>query len=110
MVWLPSWAHRLWDRFGPARRLMRIEGDELPAKMPGRNVVLTVDDGEPWSVGLLCPCQCGDVIEMLVAPGVAPRWDVAVDAEGRPTLSPSVWRNVGCRSHFWLRAGRVHWC
>jgi hypothetical protein len=74
------------------------------------DVVLTIDEGEPWSVGIRCPCQCGGVIEMLVLPGAKPRWDVAVDHRGRPTISPSIWRNVGCKSHFWLREGRVHWC
>ncbi|MDM9644782.1 DUF6527 family protein [Rhizobium sp. S163] len=28
----------------------------------------------------------------------------------RPTLHPSVWRNSGCRSHFWVRRGRIAWC
>lgn len=51
-----------------------------------------------WSVGMMCPC--GATIEMLVFDGAKPRWDIAVDANGRPTLRPSVWRNTGCRSHF----------
>jgi hypothetical protein len=32
------------------------------------------------------------------------------DARGRPTLRPSVWLRTGCRSHFWIRDGRVEWC
>ncbi|MBJ3786408.1 hypothetical protein JEQ47_16905 [Devosia sp. MSA67] len=107
---VPKWVHRLLDRFGPARRLHVIAGDRLPPRMPARDLVLAVDDGEPWSIGIQCPCRCGDVIEMLVIPGARPRWDFTIDDDGRPTLSPSVWRNVGCKSHFWLRKGRVHWC
>jgi len=57
-----------------------------------------------------CPCGCGHVIELLVVAEAKPRWDVAVDAKGRPTLSPSVWLQKGCRSHFWLRNGRIRWC
>ena len=110
MIALPKSVHWVWDRFGPARRLRVIEGDQLPSKMPGRDVVLTVDDGEPWSIGMVCPCRCGDVIEMLVIAGATPRWSIQTDAAGRPTVSPSVWRNTGCKSHFWLRKGRVHWC
>ncbi|WP_407119579.1 DUF6527 family protein [Bradyrhizobium sp. LMG 9283] len=41
---------------------------------------------------------------------VKPRWDVVVDAEGRVSLHPSVWRRTGCRSHFWIRKGKVVWC
>ncbi|WP_425373246.1 DUF6527 family protein, partial [Klebsiella pneumoniae] len=33
-----------------------------------------------------------------------------VDGKGRPTLYPSIWRTTGCRSHFWVRIGRIHWC
>ncbi|WP_338341959.1 DUF6527 family protein [Shinella sp. WSC3-e] len=47
---------------------------------------------------------------MLVVDAGKPRWDIAVDAKGRPTLRPSVWRNTGCKSHFWLRSGRIVWC
>ncbi|WP_310503288.1 DUF6527 family protein [Rhizobium sp. BK176] len=57
-----------------------------------------------------CPCGCGDTIELLVAAETKPCWDVAIDEKRRPTLHPSVWRQKGCRSHFWIRRGRVHWC
>lgn len=49
-------------------------------------------------------------MEVMVLPGVAPRWDVSHDAKGRVTLHPSVWRRDGCRSHSWLRAGKIVWC
>lgn len=107
---LPRWLHRLCDRFGPARRLQIVMGDELPSSMPSRDVVLTRDDGEAWSVGMLCPCRCGATIEILVVDGAKPRWNIDVDTKGRPTLCPSVWRNTGCRSHFWVRSGRIVWC
>lgn len=110
MTRLLRWLHRLWDRFGPARRLHIVEYEMLPTRMPHRDLVLTKDDGDPWSVGMLCPCQCRNVIEILVTPGVRPRWDFEVDAAGRPSLSPSVWRKSGCRSHFWVRKGRIMWC
>nr|WP_246810918.1 DUF6527 family protein [Ensifer sp. ENS09] len=57
-----------------------------------------------------CPCGCGDTIELLVVDGAKPRWDLTMDEASRPTLHPSVWRGKGCRSHFWVRHGRIHWC
>lgn len=107
---LRQWFHHLWDLYGPARRLRVIEQDSLPARMPLRDLVMTKDDGDAWSVGMLCPCRCGSMIELLVIPGAKPRWDVDIDKKGRPSLKPSVWRQSGCRSHFWLRNGRVFWC
>jgi hypothetical protein len=38
-----------------------------------------------------------------------PHWTLSVDASGRPTLRPSVWRTTGCKSHFWIRNGQTVW-
>tara|TARA_R110002020_G_scaffold69730_9_gene181452 strand:- start:25466 stop:25798 length:333 start_codon:yes stop_codon:yes gene_type:complete len=105
-----SWFRRLWDRHGPARRLLVVQGDSLPDGLPSRDIVLVRDDGDDWSVGMRCPCGCGDTIELMVLEEARPRWDITVDSARRPTLHPSVWRKTGCRSHFWLRRGRIHWC
>jgi hypothetical protein len=104
------WWRNVLARLGSRRRLRIIEGDSLPPRMPIRDVVLARDDGEDWCVGMLCPCGCGHVIELLVVAEAKPRWDVAIDSKGWPTLSPSVWLQNGCRSHFWLRNGRIYWC
>jgi hypothetical protein len=104
------WFRRLWDNVLPARRLVVADGDGLPDEMPRRDVVLVRDDDEDWSVGMRCPCGCGETIELMVIPEAEPKWALTADKKGRPTLHPSVWRKVGCRSHFWMRAGRVHWC
>jgi len=101
---------KLLDRASPARKLIVILGDSLPARMPWRNLILAKDDGEDWCVGMRCPCGCGRIIELLVIPEANPRWSLSVDPAGRPTLQPSVWLRDGCRSHFWMRNGRVEWC
>ncbi|MDN3563719.1 DUF6527 family protein [Paeniroseomonas aquatica] len=104
------WWRNTWARIAPRRRLIIIEGDSLPKRLPRRNLVLAREGGEDWCLGMRCPCGCGDTIELLVIDEAKPRWDIALDGNGRPTLSPSVWRKKGCRSHFWLRGGRVEWC
>jgi hypothetical protein len=38
-----------------------------------------------------------------------PCWQVTRHQDGTATLHPSVWRQKGCYSHFWLRRGRIHW-
>lgn len=105
-----KWWRNTLERFGPRRRLRVIEGDSLPARLPRRDLVLARDDGEDWCVGMRCPCGCGYAIELLVVAEAKPRWDVKVDANGVSTLTPSVWRQKGCGSHFWIRAGRIYWC
>jgi hypothetical protein len=104
------WWRRLLDAVGPRRKLRVVERDSLPARLPFRDLVLARDDGEEWCVGLRCPCGCGERLEMMVLKGVKPRWDVTVDVMGFVSLHPSVWLRAGCRSHFWIRGGKVIWC
>src|SRR5689334_11603178 len=102
---LRRWWRNVREQFGPYRRLRIIRGDSLPSRIPPRDLILARDGDEDWCVGMHCPCGCGHILELLVVAEAKPRWDVAVDAQGRPTLTPSVWRLQGCRSHFWLRDG-----
>lgn len=105
-----KWLRQTWDKHGPARRIRIVEGDELPEKLPRRDLVLTRDDGDDWSIGMRCPCGCGEVIELMLLEEARPRWDLKTDENNRPTLHPSVWRRKGCRSHFWVRKGHIFWC
>ncbi|MFD1874521.1 DUF6527 family protein [Hymenobacter bucti] len=67
--------------------------------------------GREWLVGFLCPCNCGQFIELSLLPTTKPRWKLAVHAnEDTVSLRPSVWRTVGCRSHFFLTNGLIKWC
>lgn len=104
------WTRKTSDSFGPERLTQIISGDSLPPKLPKRDLVLARDGDEDWCVGMRCPCGCGINLELLVIPEAKPRWDLTIDALQRPTLSPSVWVQRGCQSHFWLRQGRVKWC
>ena len=47
---------------------------------------------------------------MNLLPDERPRWSLTLNADGTATLYPSIWRNRGCHSHFWLRGGRIQWC
>lgn len=61
-----------------------------------------------WSAEFLCPCGCGTILRLSLHREGRPRWSVVAHRDGRVSLSPSVWRVVGCRSHFILRRGLVH--
>ena len=104
------WLKNLRERFSPTRRLVIHDDDSLPAKLPRRDLVVARDGGEDWAAGMMCPCGCNEVLELMLVPEVRPRWRLVVDDKRRPSLHPSVWRDTGCRSHFWLQQGRVRWC
>lgn len=57
-----------------------------------------------------CPCGCSDVITLSAQASHTPRWALLITKEKLPTLHPSIWKDKGCLSHFWIKGGRVFWC
>jgi hypothetical protein len=106
----PLWWRRIVAALTPRRSLVVVEGDMLPNRLPLWNLVTARDGDEEWSVGLRCPCGCGQRLEMMLLKGVKPRWDISVNPKGHVSLHPSVWLREGCRSHFWVKAGKIVWC
>ena len=84
--------------------------EDLPEK-PLPSTVYLVGEGEYlWSVAFVCPCGCGELVQLNLLPDARPRWSAERHPDGTVSVSPSVWRVAGCRSHFFLRRGRVEWC
>lgn len=88
-------------------RVMRVE--EM-VEMPKRFQLYAIGGNCPWLVGMLCPCGCGDLIQLSLLERDSPSWKLTVDESGFPTLAPSVWRSKGCCSHFFVRDGSIVWC
>lgn len=109
ITWLTAQKERLLSWWRDDLTVTAIKGDTLPATIKKNTLIHMMDGGESWSAGLNCPCGCGEVIELMLLPNVKPRWDISIDHLNRPTLFPSVWRSTGCRSHFWIRQGKIHW-
>lgn len=107
--WLRKSLERLTSWWQGDIRVISAEGDTLPSIIPTGKMVHLRDNGLSWSVGFLCPCGCGDVIELLLLQSIDPHWKLTADNLSRPTLQPSVWKKDGCKSHFWLKKGRVIW-
>lgn len=107
--WVVREARRALARWRGDLLVVRCTGDTLPARLPRSALILMVDRGDDWSAGLMCPCGCGRAIELLLPTFIEPRWSLTVDEIGRPTLEPSIWCNDGCKSHFFVRGGRIIW-
>ena len=83
--------------------------DELPDELEPLRVYLVGDPPMPWAAALLCPCGCGATIQLSLVAGDTPSWRARRHFSGSVTLHPSIWRKTGCRSHFFLRRGRIVW-
>lgn len=83
---------------------------ELPDRLAARTIYAVGDSGQYWLAAMRCPCECGDIIQLAMLHGQRPRWSLSDRNLRFPTLTPSVDRTVRCRSHFFLRNGRISWC
>lgn len=101
--WFFTWLKSL---FGSKYRIKFVKEEPLYLK----DSVLYVVGENGFSVFSLlsCPCGCKNKIYLNMLPGKKPKWTLK-EAAGIPTLSPSVWRKVGCKSHFFLKSGEIVW-
>lgn len=84
--------------------------EDLPDQLEKEKVYLAGEGANVWAAALQCPCGCGERIELSLLPQSRPSWRAEVHADNTVSLTPSVWRQKGCKSHFILRLGRVIWC
>jgi hypothetical protein len=83
---------------------------ELPAHPAPWTVYLGCDaDRIVWGGVMRCPCGCGENIHLNFVRGHDAVWKYRVQPDDTITLSPSVWKKHGCRSHFFVREGVLLW-
>lgn len=105
--------HRAW-RWLRARLGRGVTGykavtaSDAPDDVEDGVLYLVGEDGNLWLAAMRCPCRCGEDIQLAMSSSSRPRW-VFSGTLNKPTLAPSVWRKSGCRSHFFLRGGKVLW-
>ena len=58
---------------------------------------------------LKCPCGCDDVIMLSLNLKNYPSWSIRQDKLGRATITPSIKKLDGCKSHFLIKKGDLIW-
>ncbi|MCS6115937.1 DUF6527 family protein [Shewanella baltica] len=72
-------------------------------------IIYIVGDKDFYAIAImLCPCGCKSKINLNLIHSDKPTWTIKFDNK-MPTIKPSIWRTVGCKSHFFLRSGKVVW-
>ena len=103
-LWLTSW----FQRTPTPLRTVCLE--ELPEQLDAGTVYVLGEGPHKWFVAMICPCGCGATVQMSLLPDAVPKWKLIEHGDKSISLLPSVWRRVGCRSHFFLRRGFIEWC
>jgi hypothetical protein len=107
-LWTRSWFVRPDKPKVPFKTVLLAE---LPELLDPGSVYVLGEGQYRWFVAMLCPCGCKAVLQVSLLTDAKPRWRLIEHADdGTVTLQPSVWRLEGCRSHFFLRRGRIQWC
>ncbi|WP_369074967.1 DUF6527 family protein [Chryseosolibacter histidini] len=86
-----------------------VKTDNFPQKVK-RNVIYIIQDGDvPDTVIFKCPCGCTSDIYLNLLKDTRPNWNFHLNKKGKITIVPSIWRKVGCQSHFFVRKSKVCW-
>jgi hypothetical protein len=113
-IWraLLSFIQSLGARLGwrQEHRFRSVVVDDVPETLKDYELYLVGSQVSPWLAAMRCPCGCGASLLLNLLPEERPCWSVRETQKGIVSLHPSVWRQVGCRSHFFLRDGRIQWC
>jgi hypothetical protein len=113
MTWIRVLLHSAWQcccRVVVRPYKTKLVEEALPKKMKRRTIYVVQEDGLQEQAAMICPCGCRSILHLNLLPDERPCWRITKHADGTASLHPSVWRQKGCKSHFWFRQGRIVWC
>lgn len=61
-----------------------------------------------WMALFKCPCGCDDEINLNLLDNTSPSWEIDHNVD-EPSISPSIRRIKKCKSHFFIKRGKVVW-
>lgn len=76
-----SWLKRLWgwlkSVFGRKPRPYRtVDAADIPETLSPREIYLVGENGFLWNAAMLCPCGCGESMQLSCLPDARLRWTV----------------------------------
>lgn len=83
--------------------------DNLPVTFQASVVYLIGEKNDPWQAAFICPCGCRSLIQLSLLSDSSQKWKVFLNNKNKISLSPSIHRKIGCKSHFYLHKGKIQW-
>src|ERR1035437_8988242 len=81
--------------------------DELPINVNDQTIYIVGDSKQPWLLAFKCPCGCKNLIQLNMLKNADPCWKYKITKKNKITISPSIWRTNGCKSHFFIRKSKI---
>lgn len=82
---------------------------DLPNDLPEKMILIIAEGYQPDSLAFKCPCGCNALIYLNLLTDAKPCWKYRITPKRNISILPSIWRRTGCKSHFFIREGRVKW-
>ncbi|MFK7107986.1 DUF6527 family protein [Flavobacterium oreochromis] len=82
--------------------------DDVPDNPKDKVLYLIGEDGYFWQFVVVCPCGCKSLLYMNLMDDEAPFWKYDIN-DGLISITPSIDRKVGCKSHFFIKKGIIIW-
>lgn len=83
--------------------------DDLPEHVSDKSIYIVGGKEHPWLIAFNCPCGCNNLIQLNLLKDADPCWKYKVTKKKKINISPSVWRNTGCKSHFFIHKSKIDW-
>jgi hypothetical protein len=83
--------------------------EDVPESILDSLIFIVQDGNEPELLVFKCPCRCNANIILNLLKDASPRWSYELNNEGTIDIYPSVWRNIGCKSHFFVKDSKIKW-
>lgn len=83
---------------------------ELPKTLDSKTLYVEGNEKNKdyWYAKMKCPCGCNDDIMLNLMDDVSPMWQISY-SEIDFSITPSIWRTVKCKSHFWITNSNIIW-
>lgn len=107
MNWIKKNVAKLILKFQHEYRFAFVE--EIPLRIKDNNIYIVGVVNQPWLLAFKCPCGCQSLIQLNLLTNAEPCWDFWINKKNKISISPSVWRTVGCKSHFFVKKGKIDW-
>ncbi|MBX9779603.1 MAG: hypothetical protein K2X26_04620 [Chitinophagaceae bacterium] len=88
-------------------KLVRVT--QSPERVNQRTIYVEYNEGVSWQILILCPCGCQTVLYLNTLEEYKPNWRLIFDKKGEVFIHPSINRQEGCCSHFFIKNSRVLW-
>lgn len=83
--------------------------EDVPINIKNDTIYIIQDGLEPESLAFKCPCGCNSNIILNLLEDASPRWKFEIIEGKLLNISPSIWRKIGCKSHFFIVDSKVKW-